>query len=95
MHDWIQRLCDPDENFCRRLSDRLHHGWEGELPPQPRVRGGWCGGDALHQEEGVKRRVGSISLAGITAPEEVELLEGEVPQVVEVGQALVCCMMYS
>ena len=39
MHDWIQRLCDPDENFCQRLSDRLRHGWEGELPPQPRVRG--------------------------------------------------------
>ena len=29
------------------------------------------------QEEGVRRRVGSISLAGITGPEELELLEEE------------------
>ena len=29
------------------------------------------------QEEGVRKRVGSISLAGITGPEELELLEEE------------------
>ena len=31
----------------------------------------------LTQEENVRRRVGSISLAGITGPEELELLEEE------------------
>ena len=34
-------------------------------------------GDDDDQEEGVRRRVGSISLAGITGPEELELLEEE------------------
>ena len=33
--------------------------------------------DNFAQEEGVRRRVGSISLAGITGPEELELLEEE------------------
>ena len=36
-----------------------------------------CSSGDFPQEEGVRRRVGSISLAGITGPEELELLEEE------------------
>ena len=41
----------------------------------------------------MKRRVGSISLAGITGPEEMELLEAEVPPVSEVGHHFVYCFV--
>jgi len=64
LHEWIEQLCDPEENFCESLRVQLGRGWDAEVEQDAR-------------EEGVRRRVGSISLAGITGPEELELLEEE------------------
>ena len=108
LHEWIEQLCDPEENFCETLRLQLERGWDAEVEQDARVswdkdmngNGGGCeiflirfldiflrrflemllrrflSGD-FSQEEGVRRRVGSISLAGITGPEELELLEEE------------------
>ena len=102
LHEWIEQLCDPEENFCETLRLQLERGWDAEVEQDARVSWGkdmceiflirfldiflrrflemflrrFLSGD-FSQEEGVRKRVGSISLAGITGPEELELLEEE------------------
>ena len=30
LHEWIEQLCDPEENFCETLRAQLDPGWEEE-----------------------------------------------------------------
>ena len=37
LHEWIEQLCDPEENFCESLRARLERGWDAEVEQDPRV----------------------------------------------------------
>ena len=37
LHEWIEQLCDPEENFCETLRAQLDHGWEEEEDQDVRV----------------------------------------------------------
>jgi len=67
-HDWIERLCDPDENVCGNMNSCLDNGWEQKFVQ-----------DSRKKDDSLRRRVGSISLFGIYGPEELEALQEEVP----------------
>jgi len=64
LHTWIERLCDPQDNLCGHLNRTLEQRLDGSLPIDI--------GDAK-----LRRRVGDISLKGITSVEELEILEEE------------------
>jgi len=61
LHGWIENLCDPQDNLCGDLNKTLKERLEG------------FNGDQLEQE--FRRRVGSVSLAGISGLDELEMLE--------------------
>lgn len=64
LHAWIERLCDPQEDLCAVLNKNLAQRLDGSLV-----------GDCNDPE--VRRRVGSVSLKGITSLDELEILEEE------------------
>ena len=37
LHEWIEQLCDPEENFCESLRVRLERGWDAEVEQDARV----------------------------------------------------------
>lgn len=37
LHEWIEQLCDPEENFCEMLRAQLDRGWEEEEDQEVRV----------------------------------------------------------
>ena len=39
LHEWIEQLCDPEENFCETLRAQLDPGWEEEEDQEVRVSG--------------------------------------------------------
>ena len=39
LHEWIEQLCDPEENFCETLRAQLDPGWEEEEDQDVRVSG--------------------------------------------------------
>ena len=39
LHEWIEQLCDPEENFCETLRAQLDLGWEEEEDQDVRVSG--------------------------------------------------------
>ena len=37
LHEWIEQLCDPEENFCESLRVQLERGWDAEVEQDARV----------------------------------------------------------
>lgn len=64
LHSWLERLCDPVANLCSPLNNSLAQ----RLPNSPLNN---------FSDSSVKRRVGSVTLQGITSLEELEILEEE------------------
>ena len=48
LHEWIEQLCDPEENFCESLRVRLERGWDAEVEQDARVS---CGDKDKYSEE--------------------------------------------
>ena len=40
LHEWIEQLCDPEENFCETLRLQLERGWDAEVEQDARVSWG-------------------------------------------------------
>jgi len=64
LHSWLEILCDPQSNMCGPLNNTLTHRLQSFHPTS------WT-------DNNVRRRVGSITLQGITSLEELEILEEE------------------
>jgi len=64
LHSWIERLCDPQQNLCKPLNTTLAQRLDSSKT-------------VADADANVRRRVGSISLKGITSLEELEILEEE------------------
>ena len=49
LHEWIEQLCDPEENFCESLRVQLGRGWDAEVEQDARVS---CGDKDKYSEKG-------------------------------------------
>ena len=99
LHTWIERLCDPQQNLCKPLNSTLaqvsftilitHIGYKATTGFQQFLQRLDGSKSVVDADANVRRRVGSISLKGITSLEELEILEEESDeQVAEPGSSL-------